>query len=333
MKKLACAVALALGCSTVSGLAADLDKKMPVKAPAMAPMSPWDIAFGAALMSDYNFRGITQSNHKPSVAAYFEPRYNFNDSLQGYVGVAGESISFPNRAAAEIDFYAGLRPTFGKLALDFGFWEYWYPGGTCFNNLPFTGADCTDNGALPINGNVIKADLSFWEVYGKATYTLNDQFSFGGSVFYSPSVLNSGADGTYIAGTAKYVLPTVLPNGIGWFVSADVGHWFLGTSDSFYCTQNAAGTACGGLFPGGIPYKSYTNWDVGLAFTWKQFTLDLRYFDTDLNKGDCNAFTSAQNARFDGSFTSINPGGFGTNWCGATFIAKLSVDLTKDNLK
>ena len=330
MKKLACAAALALGCSTVSGLAADLDKKMPVKAPAMAPSSPWDIAFGAALMSDYNFRGITQSNHKPSVAAYFEPRYNFNDSLQWYAGVAGESISFPNRAAAEIDFYTGIRPTFGKLALDFGFWEYYYPGGQCFNAL--VPGDCAFDGNLP-NGNVIKADLSFWEVYGKATYTLNDQFSFGGSVFYSPSVLNSGADGTYIAGTAKYVLPTVLPNGIGWFVSADVGHWFLGTSDSFYCTQNAAGTACGGLFPGGIPYKSYTNWDVGLAFTWKQFTLDLRYFDTDLNKGDCNAFTSAQNARFDGSFTSINPGGFGTNWCGATFIAKLSVDLTKDNLK
>jgi len=98
----------------------------------------------------------------------------------------------------------------------------------------------------------------------------------------------------------------------------------LGTSDSFYAVPG---------FPGGIPYKSYTNWDVGLAFTWKQFTLDLRYFDTDLNKGDCNAFTSAQNARFDGSFTAINPFGFGTNWCGGTFIAKLSVDLTAANLK
>ena len=321
MKKLACAVALALGCSTVSGLAADLDKKMPVKAPAMAPMSPWDIAFGAALMSDYNFRGITQSNHKPSVAAYFEPRYNFNDSLQGYVGVAGESISFPNRAAAEIDFYTGIRPTFGKLALDFGFWEYWYPGGQCFNDPAFFGADCL--GFLP-NGNVIKKDLSFWEVYGKATYTLNDQFSFGGSVFYSPSVLNSGADGTYLAGTAKYVLPTVLPNGIGWFVSADVGHWFLGSTDSFYGIP---------AFPGGIPFKSYTNWDVGVAFTWKQFTLDLRYFDTDLNKGDCNAFTSDHTASGFSNVTSINPTGVGSNWCGATFIAKLSVDLTKDNLK
>jgi uncharacterized protein (TIGR02001 family) len=319
MKKLACAAALALGCSTASSLAADL--KMPVKAPPVV-VSPWDIAFGSALMSDYNFRGITQSNHKPSVAAYFEPRYNFNDSLQGYVGVSGESISFPNRAAAEIDFYGGIRPTFGKLALDFGFWEYYYPGGTCFNAaIP---GECADNGNLPINLNVIKSDLSFWEIYAKGTYTVNDQFSFGGSVYWSPSVLNSGADGTYLAGTGKYVLPTMLPNGIGWFISADVGHWFLGTTDSFYGIPAS---------PGGIKYKSYTNWDVGLAFTWKQFTLDLRYYDTDLNKGDCNAFTSAQSARFDGSFTSINPSGFGTNWCSATFVAKLSVDLTKDNLK
>jgi hypothetical protein len=335
MRRLTCAAALALGCSTVSGLAADLDKKMPMKAPPMV-MSPWDIAFGSAIMSDYNFRGITQSNHHPSVAAYFEPRYNFNDSLQGYLGLSGESISFPNRAAAEIDFYGGIRPTIGKLALDFGAWYYWYPGGTCFNAL--IPGDCFDNadprtGGLPINGDVIKSDLSFWEIYGKATYTVNDQFSFGGSVNWSPSVLNSGAEGTYLAGTVKYILPTALPNGIGWFISADVGHWFLGTTDSFYCTLNSAATACGGLYPGGIPYKSYTNWDVGLAFTWKQFTLDLRYYDTDLNKGDCNAFTSAQNARFDGSVTPINPLGFGTNWCGATFIAKLSVDLTAANLK
>jgi len=337
MNKLVCATALALGCSTASGLAADMKV---TKAPPPPPVvSPWDIAFGSAIMSDYNFRGITQSNHKPSVAAYFEPRYNFTDALQGYVGISGESISFPNRAAAEIDLYGGIRPTFGKLALDFGFWEYWYPGGTCFNAAVF--GECHDNadavtGGLPINGNVIKGDLSFWEIYAKGTYTVNDQFSFGASVYWSPSVLNSGADGTWAGGTAKYVLPSVLPSGIGWFISADVGHWWLGTTDSFYCVAAANGVFPAGCFNtlvGGMPYKSYTHWDAGLAFTWKQFTLDLRYYDTDLNKGDCNAFTSAQNARFDGSFTGSNPGGFGTNWCSATFIAKLSVDLTKDNLK
>jgi hypothetical protein len=34
---------------------------------AMAPMSPW-ISFACPDV-DHNFRGITQSNHKPSVAA------------------------------------------------------------------------------------------------------------------------------------------------------------------------------------------------------------------------------------------------------------------------
>src|SRR6516165_7455579 len=85
-----------------------------------APPNPWDVAFGAGITSDYIFRGITQSNHKPSVAAYFEPRYNVTKDLQYYVGVSSESISFPNRAAAEVDIYVGFRPSFGPLALDFG---------------------------------------------------------------------------------------------------------------------------------------------------------------------------------------------------------------------
>ena len=253
---------LAVACSSVAAWGADM--KLVTKAPQPAPAAnPWDFAFGSALMSDYNFRGITQSNHKPSVAAYFEPRYNITDTLQAYVGVSGESISFPNRAAAEIDFYGGIRPTYGKLALDFGFWEYYYPGGQCFNDLPVGGPNCAAQGFLP-NGNVMKADVSFWEVYGKATYTVNDNFTFGGSAFYSPSVLNSGADGTYAAATAKYTVPNApLPAGVGVFISADIGHWFLGTSDSFYCTQVAG--VCGGAFPTGIPYKSYTNWDAGLG--------------------------------------------------------------------
>ena len=37
------------------------------------------------------------------------------------------------------------------------------------------GVDCLENGFLPVNGNVIKKDLSFWEAYAKGTYTVNDQ--------------------------------------------------------------------------------------------------------------------------------------------------------------
>ncbi|MEA2995934.1 MAG: hypothetical protein QOG74_1483, partial [Alphaproteobacteria bacterium] len=60
--------------------------------------------------------------------------------------------------------------------------------------------------------------------------------------------------------------------------------------------------------------------------------LDFRYYDTDLNKGDCNAFTSDHTATGLSS-TAINPGGPGSKWCGATFIVKLSVDSALSGLK
>jgi hypothetical protein len=309
-------------------LAADL--KLVTKAPPPPPPSPWDVAFGGGLQSDYIFRGITQSNHRPSVYAYFEPRYNVTKDLQLYAGIAGSSISFPNRAAAEIDFSAGIRPTFGPLALDLGAVYYWYPGGQCFNGslAPVFGLDCIANGYLPVNGNVAKADLSFLEVYARGTFTVNEQLALGAGVFYSSNVLNTGADGTYVFGNVKVTAPgNVLPAGIGLYASAEVGYWSLGTSDQFYCTQVGA-AACTAPFPNGVPYASYTTWNIGFGITKSVFTLDFRYYDTDLNKGDCNAFTSDHTATFTGDFTAINPGGFGSNWCDQRFVVKGSFDLT-----
>ena len=156
---------LALG-----GSAYAADMRMPMKA--VAPpviVSPWDFAFGAAITNDYRFRGVAQSNRQPSVSAYFEPRYNVSDTLQLYAGVGGASISFPNRAAAEIDVYGGIRPTFGAFAFDFGVFGYIYPGGQCFNaaagpgsGIPSSSVECLLNGNIPVNGNVIKKDLSFF---------------------------------------------------------------------------------------------------------------------------------------------------------------------------
>jgi hypothetical protein len=332
MKKVVLSVVAALAFSAAPALAADMPAKAAKVAPAAAP-SPWDVAFGGALMSDYVFRGITQSNHKPSVAAYFEPRYNITKDIQLYVGVSGESVSFPNRAAAEIDLYGGIRPTFGPIALDLGFWYYYYPGGQCFNAIvPGVGADCIANAdpvtlGLPINGNVIKARMSFWEVYFKPTWNVNDSLAIGATLFYTPSMMNSGAPGTYVSGTAKYTLPsTMLPNGLGAYISGEFGRQWLGTTDSFY---GIPGTAQAG----GIDYADYNTWNIGIGFTYKVFTLDLRYSDTDLSKGDCNAYTSDHTATQLGNVTTINPGGFGSNWCGAAFIAKLSADLTFASLK
>jgi uncharacterized protein (TIGR02001 family) len=330
MKKL---VLLATALAMVSGsaLAADMRVKA-LKAPPPPAFDPWDFAFGGGITNDYIFRGITQSNHKPSVNVYFEPRYNVTKDFQLYVGVGGASIAFANRAAAEIDAYGGARLTVGQFAFDVGAWGYLYPGGTCqFGGTGvdfagnFQGNECAVNALL--NGNVIKKDVSFFEVYGKVNYTFNDYFTMGGNVYYSPNFLNTGAEGTYASIVGKAIAPSAWfgASGIGMYASGEFGRQWLGTSDSFYGVP---------AFPNGINYADYNTWNIGFGFTYKVFTLDFRYSDTDLSQANCNAFTSDHTATFNGSFSPINPSGVGSKWCGAAGIVKLSADLTAlSNLK
>jgi len=329
MKKVGFTIAAVLA---LGGSAYAADMKMPLKAAPPVVVSPWDFAFGASVTNDYRFRGIAQSNRQPGVSAYFEPRYNVNDSLQLYAGVGGNSISFPNHAAAEIDVYGGIRPTFGAFAFDFGVYGYLYPGGRCYYGALFDtagrniGQECLINVIAP-SGNVIKHDLSFVELYGKVLYTINDNWALGANYYYSPSFLNSGAPGNYVSGTVKYTAPsTLLPMGLGMYLSGEFGRQFLGTSDSFYGTAIASPRG-GGPFPFGINYKDYNTWNAGIGFTYKVATLDLRYSGTSLNKADCNAFTSDYTAGFTNSFSPINPTGFGSKWCGNAFVARFSVDV------
>src|SRR5262249_36564428 len=226
---------------------------------------------------------------------------------------------------------------------DLGVWYYWYPGGECFNG-DFT-TPCAPPGAnsfqfsapggqyLP-NGNSVKGNLSFVEIYGKATYTINDQWAVGIQEWYSPSVLNSGAPGWFTTGNITYTVPSsMLWSGIGMLISGDVGYWALGTSDNFYCTV-VVNNRCSGAYPGGVPYQSYWTWDAGVSFTYKAFTLDLRYYDTNLTKAESNVFTSDHTSTFDGgSVTALNPGGLASNWCSAAFVAKLSFATNLSNIK
>jgi uncharacterized protein (TIGR02001 family) len=332
MKRVAYSLAVLASLTASSAFATDMALKAPA-APPPPPSPIWDVVVTSALMSDYNFRGISQSNHKASVQGGFELRTNWTPTFQSYIGTSGESIDFPNNAAAEIDFYGGIRPTFDKLAFDFGGWYYWYPGGNCYAPVA---SSCDSNyggvsGTPPTQlagatvgtgfGNSTKANDSFWEVYAKASYAFNDQWTAGIQEWYSPSVLNLGAWGWYTTGNLTYTAPSAwFQNGLGMYVSADVGYWDLGTSDTFY---------------GSTAYTSYLNWDAGVGFTWKVLTLDLRYYDTNLSKTQCDAFTSAQNASFAaGNVTAQNPSGGATNWCSAWFIAKLSASIDfNTNLK
>ena len=90
MKKVAL---LATALAMVSGSALAADMRVKAVAPPPPAFDPWDIAFGAGITNDYIFRGITQSNHKPSVNVYFEPRYNVTKDLRMSAWVAQASRS------------------------------------------------------------------------------------------------------------------------------------------------------------------------------------------------------------------------------------------------
>ena len=299
--------------------------------------NPWDIGFGATIASDYNLRGITQSAHKPSVWGYFEPRLKLGPSLELYAGIGGESIEYPNRAAAEIDFYAGVRPSIDKFNFDFGFWYYRFPGSVTFNGLGLSGPNNTNTTctnlfmvATPLAPagacNAMKGNVNFWEAYAKVSATPLEGLTLGANLFYSPSWLNSGASGTYAAITAKYLLPNVwFPKDFGGSISGEYGYYWFGTTDAFYGVP---------AFPSGIKYPDYATWNLGFVLSYKTFNLDLRYYDTNLSKTNCNVLTGDHTAVFAPSaVTPANPSGLASNWCGAAFIAKFSADLTLSTMK
>ena len=74
-------------------------------------------AFGARLQTDYNFRGISQSNHEPSPQTYGEVQL-FDNFLYG--GIAIYKVDLPTKPPVEMDLTAGIRPKLGPLQFDFG---------------------------------------------------------------------------------------------------------------------------------------------------------------------------------------------------------------------
>ena len=114
-------------------------------------------------------------------------------------------------------------------------------------------------------------------------YTFNDNFSMGGNVYYTPSFLNSGAEGTYASIVGKAIAPSTWfgASGVGMYVSGEFGRsgWARRTRSA-----PASPTRFAGLFPNGINYADYNTWNIGIGFTYKVFTLDFRYSDTNLSK-------------------------------------------------
>jgi uncharacterized protein (TIGR02001 family) len=156
-----------------------------------------DVAFGAAVTSNYIFRGITQSDNKPAFQAYMEATYGIF-----YAGAWGSSVDFGDDNTGELDLSAGIRPEFGKLSLDLGYVRYLYNAD----------GDCCG------------------EAYAKADFAATDSFTFGGEMFQDFT-----AKTTYLRAKASYALPQdfELSGGFGTFAQFKQHDWDVGVSKTF----------------------------------------------------------------------------------------------------
>lgn len=284
---------LALAAGIGGAQASDLPSKKGAPPIPVAPAITWfDIAVNVKAQTDYNFRGISQTDRKPGIGGGAELQI-YNNLF--YVGVYGASVDLATRPDAEIDFYGGIRPKFGDLAFDLGVMQYYYPSEKQL--IDATGVFWTPK------------NTDFTEVYGKVSYTFAESLTLGANAYYAWDWLGTGASGTYASVTAKYNLSFLE----GLSVSGELGHYWLGTTNlAIWSTVPATN----------LP--DYTYWNAGVSYNWKSLTADLRYHDTTLSKTECFALTADPRGITTGSSRS--------KWCGAAVVATLSFDITASSV-
>ena len=258
--------AIALAASGLFATAA-FAQSAPAAAPEAPEVSP--ITANVSLVSDYRYRGISQSNLRPAIQGGFDYAHesgfyigNWNSSIQW---VNGNSPSVAS--SVEMDFYAGVKKEFiGEgFASDLGVLQYYYPTSGNFSS-PWVNPNTT-------------------EIYAAQNYTFGPVTGF---LKFSYAVTNifgnqNSAGSFYPDLTANY----------------DTGVWGLALN-AHVGYQYIAGTV------GGVSNSSqysYTDWKLGVT---KDFggglSLSAAYIGTDAKKlGSTYAYVSPSGKNLGGS--------------------------------
>lgn len=96
-------------------------------APAAAAAPESTLSYNIGAVTDYRYRGISQSRLKPAVSGGVD----FSHASGAYVGVWASSIQWikdaGGNAKAEVDIYGGYKGEAGPVAYDIGVLTYQYP--------------------------------------------------------------------------------------------------------------------------------------------------------------------------------------------------------------
>jgi uncharacterized protein (TIGR02001 family) len=188
--------------------AAPPPKKAPPESKAPSSFaSRWDLEYGASVTSDFNYRGFSISNRRPSGTVYVRPVY---DGI--YAGLQASTLDIPFDTPGVLDFYAGYRRPSGPILFEVRANYYHFP-----------------NSVIPTTS--IGTNIDYWEIQARPVWAVNDHLVLIGHAAYAPDFIRSGASETWMSGTV-IVKDTIKPMP-GWlgYASGELGHHRFGISD------------------------------------------------------------------------------------------------------
>ncbi len=254
MNKLGPSVVLSSAIALLPALAAAEEAAAPAATPpaAAAPAAPapdYTLSANVFLVSNYFFRGLTQTWDKAAIQGGADFTYK-----GVYLGTWASNVSGQQYAGGsmEWDFYGGyLHKLNDDLNLGGGLLYYYYPGAN-YNNANPPGADQTYN---TLEANV---QVNWKWLQGKVSVALTDYFGAN-----SKTGFNGGTAGTwYPEVNVNYPLNEHFTL---------VGH--LGYTG--YASNLSAPNASGKTDP------SYWDWKLGVSWVWKDgWTLGAYYVGT-----------------------------------------------------
>lgn len=240
-----------------------------------APPAAITISGSAALVSDYRFRGVSQSDEEMAI--------------QGGVTVAHESGAYIGTWASnlagwgtfggsnmELDVFGGYKMPVGGATLDVGLTWYMYPGGS----------DKTDFGEpyVKVSGTVGPANLLAGVAYAPKQQALGRWYLTGASYATgTPDAPGAKSDNLYVWGDASTGIP-----GTPLTLKGHLG----------YSSGNA------GLGPNGTsvaPTGKYFDWLLGADYVVGPITLGVAYVDTDIKFSDAAYLLPNFSSTKDGS--------------------------------
>jgi len=165
----------------------------------------FSFAGNAGLVSDYRFRGFTQTGYAPA----FQGGFDFTHRSGFYLGNWNSNVEqgLYNGASLEMDFYGGYRFSAGDLGLDLGYLYYAYPNSGALGTTRIRNA----------------------EVYVGATYgPLSAKFLYGVTPFFSLGEGPTLGSPPFDTEGSYYVdLTANVPLGGGWTLNAHYGHQYI----------------------------------------------------------------------------------------------------------